>query len=353
MSTKARVVVTDFLTEPLTIERELLGDIAEVVALEAQTAEDLRGKLAEADALLVYHFVQVDRAALDELKRCRLIVRCGAGVDNVDCAYAAELGIPVANVPDYGSEEVADTAIGSLLTLARGTHFLNHQCQRAPQQWSYTLAAPLYRLRGRVLGIIGLGRIGSATAIRAKAIGLDVVYYDPYLPSGYDKALGIRMADSLEELLAQSHIVSLHCPLTSETRHMIDDAALALMPRGSIVINTARGGVVDAMAVLRAIESGHLLGAALDVLEKEPPGDQDPLLVAWRDPQHPAHDRLLLTPHAAFYCEEGLLEMRRKGSENCRRVLQGKPPRNVVNLPAGAQRKASSNSRVNSAARRG
>lgn len=344
MSNQARVVITDLLSEPLTIERELLGDIADVVALGAETTEDTRGKLAEADALLVYHFIQIDRTALDELKRCRLIVRCGAGVDNVDCAYAAQLGIPVANVPDYGSEEVADSAIGSLLTLARGTHFLHHQCQRATGQWSYTMAAPVYRLRGRVLGIIGLGRIGTATAIRAQAVGLDVVFYDPYLPSGYDKALGIRNADSLEELLAQSHIVSLHCPLTRETQHLINDAAIAMMPRGSIVINTSRGGVVDALAVLRALENGHLIGAALDVLEREPPSDQDPLLVAWRDPQHPAHDRLLLTPHAAFYCEEGLLEMRRKGSENCRRVLLGKPPRNVVNLPAQSRLGSNANS---------
>jgi D-3-phosphoglycerate dehydrogenase/C-terminal binding protein len=183
------------------------------------------------------------------------------------------------------------------------------------------------------LGIIGLGRIGTATALRGKALGLDVVFYDPYLPSGYDKALGIRVADSLEELLAQSQIVSLHCPLTEETRNMINDAAIAAMPPGSIVINTARGAVVDAGAVLRGLESGHLLGAALDVLHCEPPPADDPLLVAWRDPQHPAHDRLLLTPHSAFYCEEGLLEMRRKGSENCRRVLEGKAPRNVVNSP--------------------
>jgi D-3-phosphoglycerate dehydrogenase/C-terminal binding protein len=334
LNSQARVVVTDFLTEPLEIEREILGDLADVVALEARTADDLRGRVSDADALLVYHFVQIDRSVLDELKRCRLIVRCGAGVDNVDCAHAAQLGIAVANVPDYGSEEVADTAIGALLTLARGTHFLNQRCRRPGELWSYALAAPLERLRGRVLGIIGLGRIGTAAALRGKALGLDVVFYDPYLPSGHDKALGIRCADSLEELLAQSHIVSLHCPLTDETHHMIDVAAFAAIPSRAIIINTARGGVVDAGAVLRGLENGHLLGAALDVLEREPPSEDDPLLVAWRNPEHPAHDRLLLTPHAAFYCEQGLLEMRRKGSENCRRILLGKAPRNVVNSPA-------------------
>lgn len=328
---KARVLVTDFLQEPLDIEREILGDLAEVIALEARTATELYGRLSDADALLVYHFLQVDRRALDELQHCRLIVRCGAGFDNVDCAHARSLGIPVANVPDYGSEEVADTAIGALLTLARGTHLLNHRCQRQGDPWSYALAAPLHRLRGRVLGIVGLGRIGSAAALRGKSLGMDVVYYDPFIASGYDKALGIRQADSLEDLLQQSHVVSMHCPLTPQTKHMINDQTIARMRPGGIVINTARGGVVDALAILRAIESGHLLGAALDVLEVEPPSADHPVIKAWRDTTHPAHERLILTPHAAFYCEEGLLEMRRKGCENVRRVLEGKPPRNVVN----------------------
>ncbi len=331
---RAKVIVTDFLTEPLDVEREILGQYADVIALEAKVAADLYGKLVDADALLVYHFVQVDRRALEEMQQCKLIVRCGAGFDNVDCPTANRLHIPVANVPDYGSEEVADTAIGALLSIARGTHFLNNRCQRDGQAWTYALAAPLVRLRGRVLGIIGLGRIGSAAALRGKALGMDVVYYDPYIPSGYDKALGIRMADSLEELLAESYAVSAHCPLNDETRHMINDAAIERMQPGSIVINTARGGVVDAMAVLRGLESGRLMGAALDVLEQEPPSVDHPLMRAWRDPQHPAHDRLLLTPHAAFYCEEGLMEMRRKGALNCLRVLQGKPPINVINHPS-------------------
>ena len=328
---KARVLVTDFLEEPLNIEREIFGDLADIEALGARTVQDLYGRLSEADALLVYHFVQVDRRALDELKHCRLIVRCGAGFDNVDGAHARSLGIPLANVPDYGSEEVADTAIGALLTLARGTHLLNHRCQRQGDRWSYALAAPLFRLRGRVLGIVGLGCIGTAAALRGKALGMDVVYYDPYIASGYDKALGIRCAESLDDLLRQSHVVSLHCPLNDETRHLIDDNAIELMKPGGIVVNTARGGVVDPLAILRAIESGHLLGAALDVLEVEPPDPGHPLLKAWRDPTHPAYERLILTPHAAFYCEEGLLEMRRKGCLNVRRVLEGKPPRNVVN----------------------
>jgi D-3-phosphoglycerate dehydrogenase/C-terminal binding protein len=179
---------------------------------------------------------------------------------------------------------------------------------------------------------VGLGRIGTAAALRGKALGMDVVFYDPYKPDGYDKALGIRRAETLEELLRQSLAVSLHCPLTDETYHLIDAQAMALMPVGSYVVNTARGGVLDCAAVPAALASGHLAGAGIDVLEHEPPLPGDPLVAAWRDSQHAAHHRLILNPHLAWYCEDGRREMRRKAAENCRRALLGLPLHNVVNL---------------------
>ncbi|HYF34686.1 MAG TPA: NAD(P)-dependent oxidoreductase, partial [Prosthecobacter sp.] len=185
--------------------------------------------------------------------------------------------------------------------------------------------------RGRTFGCVGMGRIGTAAALRAKALGMEVVYFDPYAPQGRDKSLGIRAVHSLEELLASSQVLSVHCPLSPETQHLIDDAALAQLPRGALLINTARGGVVDVMAVIRALESGQLTGAGIDVLETEPPSPDNPILQAWRDPTHPAHDRLILNPHSAFYTEEGLADMRIKSSENARRVLLGLEPWNVVN----------------------
>jgi D-3-phosphoglycerate dehydrogenase/C-terminal binding protein len=257
-------------------------------------------------------------------------VRCGVGFDNVDHAFARERAIPVANVPDYGTEEVADTAIGMALALARGITLLNSRLRASQGPWSHIQTAPLQRLRGRVFGVVGLGRIGTAAALRAKALGLDVAFYDPYKPDGYDKALGIRRVETLEELLAESHVLSLHCPLSPETRRMVDAAALARMPKGSFLINTARGDIVDTAAVAPAIASGQLAGAAIDVLPEEPPVN-DPLVRAWRDPSHPAHDRVLINPHSAFYSEEGLLDMRVKGAEACRRALLGLPVRTVVN----------------------
>jgi C-terminal binding protein len=184
---------------------------------------------------------------------------------------------------------------------------------------------------GIILGIVGLGRIGTAMANRAKCLGFDVVFFDPYKQDGYDKALGIRRASSIDDLLAQSYVVSLHCPLNDDTYGLINAGTLARMQRGSFLVNTARGSVIDTSALLDAIESGHLAGAALDVLPVEPPEDDDSLILAWRDLTHAAHSRIIINPHAAFYSEQGLLDMRTKGAQACRRALLEQAIPNVVN----------------------
>lgn len=331
MSTRPQVVITDFITGPLDHERRILGDLADITALNAFSEDELVGRIEHADAVMVYHFLGLSARTIERLERCRLIVRCGVGFDNVDREAARKRGITVANVPDYGTEDVADSAIGMMLSLARGIHYLNGRLQRRRGPWTYTQVQPVLRLRGQGFGIVGIGRIGTATALRAKALGMDVAYFDPYAPQGRDKSLGIRSVETLDELLQHAHVISLHCPLTPETKHLINRETVARMRPGSFLVNTARGGVVDVLAVLDAIASGHLRGAAIDVLETEPPPDDHPLIVAWRDPNHPAHDRLILNPHAAFYSEEGLIDMRIKGSQNVRRVLQGLPAYNVVN----------------------
>ena len=337
MSARAKVVITDFASEPLDCERRILGDFADVVALDARDESELAGRIEDADAVMMYHCLSIGEATINALKHCKLIVRCGVGFDNVDRAAARRRGIDVANVPDYGTEDVADTALGMALTLSRGIHFLNSRLRRAQGPWSYTQAAPVPRLRGRTFGILGMGCIGTAAALRAKSFGMNVVFHDPYIADGFEKSLGVRRAETLGELLRESHIVSAHCPLTPETHHLLNRDTIAQMPRGSFLINTARGGVVDVLAALDAITSGHLAGVGIDVLETEPPPEDHPLLQAWRDPQHPAHDRLILNPHAAFYSEEGLMDMRIKGSENCRRALLGQPVRNVVNAAGSSE----------------
>ncbi|WP_437227881.1 C-terminal binding protein [Planctomicrobium sp. SH661] len=326
-----KVVVTDFIKPPMNVEQEILGDLASVIALDAYGEADVQGKVEDADAIMLYHFISLSAQTIRNLKKCKLIVRCGVGYDNVDHRLARELGIPVANVPDYGAEEVADSAIGMMLTLMRGIHYTNSRLQRGAGAWSYEQVVPIHRLRGLTFGVLGLGRIGTAAALRAKALGMRVIFFDPYVPDGRDKAIGIEQVESLDDLLKQSHVLSAHCPRTPETQHIISDEAIAKMRPGSYVVNTARGGVVDAHAVLRAIEGNHLRGAGLDVLETEPPAADDPLISAWRNPDHPAFDRIIINPHSAFYSEEGLNDMRVKGSKNCKRVLLGQAARNVIN----------------------
>ena len=331
MSERPKVVIADFIAGALETERRTLGAIAEVVALDAASEEELVGKIEDATAIMMYHTVSITAKTIQRLERCKLIVRCGVGYDNVDWRTARERGIAVANVPDYGTEEVADSAIGMTLALTRGITYFNSVCRDPKREWLYSEGQPIWRLRGRVFGIVGLGRIGTAAALRAKSLGMDVAFYDPYVPDGRDKAVGVRRVETLDELLAQAHVVSPHCPLSKETYHLIDAGAIAKMQPGSFLVNTSRGGVVDATAIPDAIANGQLAGAGIDVLEQEPPPEDHPLVAAWRNPDHPAYHRVIVNPHSAFYSEEGLTDMRVKGSEACRRALLGMPLRNVVN----------------------
>ncbi len=330
-SPRFKIVISDFIADSLETERKIVGDIADVIALDAHNELDLHGRVEKADAIMLYHNIAIGRSTIERLERCKLIVRCGVGYDNVDYVFARSRGISVANVPDYGTEEVADSAIGMMLALTRGINFYNVRMRETPDPWMYSTAGKLFRLRGRTFGILGLGRIGSATALRAKALGMNTIFYDPYTQDGYDKALGIRRVESLEELLANSFVLSMHCPNTPETNNIIDAKAIQKMQDGSYLINTARGAVVDVRAIPDAIASGKLAGAAIDVLVDEPPAKDNPLLAAWRDPKHPAYTRLIINPHSAFYSEEGLADMRIKGSQACRNALLGNPLRNIIN----------------------
>jgi D-3-phosphoglycerate dehydrogenase/C-terminal binding protein len=323
--------VADFLGDNLDVERSILGDIADVQSLQAADESHFDDVIRSATALMVYHTIRISEKTIQKLENCRLIVRCGVGYDNVDHAFARKVGIPVANVPDYGTEEVADSAIGLMLSMTRGIALLNSRLRSSQGPWSYSQVVPLHRLREQQFSIVGLGRIGTAAAMRAKAFGMRVAYYDPYKPDGFDKALGVRRIETLEELFEQTSVLSMHCPLTDETRGMVNQKSLERLARGAYLVNTARGAVVDTRAIPDAIASGRLAGAGIDVLEQEPPDDADPLLVAWRDPSHPAHNRVIINSHSAFYSEEGLRDMRQKGAEACRRALLGMPLRNVVN----------------------
>jgi D-3-phosphoglycerate dehydrogenase/C-terminal binding protein len=233
------VVITDLMADELAPERETLGPGIRLEALDARREEDLAGRIEDADAVIVYQ-VPVSRCTIERLERCRVIVRGGVGYDNVDGPFARERGIALANVPDYCTEEVADSALGLMLALTRGLSSSNSRLRAAEIPWSYAEAAPLRRLRGRVLGIVGLGRIGTATALRAKALGMDVAYYDPYKPLGFDKALGLRHAETLEELVRQSW--SPEPALSADAGDPEHDRrARAVAPAGGRTSSTLRG----------------------------------------------------------------------------------------------------------------
>jgi D-3-phosphoglycerate dehydrogenase len=319
MSDRPLIVVTDHLAES-GVERPVLESVAAIRLLQTNDETDVARRGSDADVLLVYHDVTLTERCLSALPRCKAVIRCGVGFDNVDLKAAGSRGIVVCNVPDYGTEEVADHALMMLLAAARRL-LVADQAIRAGT-WNVATVFGVPRLRGRTVGIIGCGRIGTAMALRCKALGLRVVFYDPYLPDGVDKALGIERVYRLEELLPQADFVSLHCPLTRETYHILDEKTLAQLPRGTYVINTARGPCVDLAALASALDSGQIAYAGLDVVEREPLDDE----------RIRSHPRILLTPHSAFYSMEGFNEMRTKGALEARRVLRGEPVRNPVNL---------------------
>ncbi len=326
MSDRFTVLIADFLDET-SIESEVLGDIARIVIARAREERELADYLADADAILLFHDISIlGEFSFSRARRCRCVVRAGVGYNNIDVEAASRHGVVVCNVPDYGTEEVADHAIMFLLALARRL-VKSHTARRAGA-WDYRTALGAPRLRGKTFGVIGCGRIGTAAALRAKALGLDVVFYDPYLRQGMDKALGIRRVFQLEELLEQSHFVSLHCYLDESNWHMIGARALACVRPGAVLINTARGGLVDEEALLAALDSGRLAAAGLDVVEHEPLANDRLRL----------HPQVLLTPHTAFYSVEGYTELRTKTAQEARRILLGEPPRNAVNSPAAPAR---------------
>ncbi|HET6619823.1 MAG TPA: C-terminal binding protein [Dongiaceae bacterium] len=252
------------------IERRTAGEGVSWSIHRVRRPQDLpSGALAACDAMVVWHQLAVDRVVIDQMQHCRIIVRAGVGFDHIDLQAAADAGIPVCNTPDYGTSEVADHAIGLMLALRRGIVSYHQALTADPVAGFDHGRAPLVRrVRGTTFGIVGLGRIGIATTIRAKAFGMRVVAYDPYVSHATEIALGVERVDSLPALLQQSDVVSLHCPLTEETRMMMNAEMLRLMKRDAILINTARGAVIDIPALLEALQLGTIAGAGIEAVIK-------------------------------------------------------------------------------------
>jgi D-3-phosphoglycerate dehydrogenase/C-terminal binding protein len=326
-----RVAITDCLAPPATIEDTVLAGLAHVECLQARSVADLKNRLSPFHGLLVYHDVSLPAELIAELDQCRVIVRCGVGYDNIDLAAAGRRGIPVCNVPDYGVDEVADHAIGMMLACTRGFLVAERRLRHTLSPWDRHALPIVQRLTGATLGVVGCGRIGTATALRAKALNMQVLICDPYLPPGTEKALGVTRTD-LRSLLGASDVVSLHTPLTEETRGLLNSEMLALMKPTAFLVNTARGAVVDIGALADALRRHAIAGAAIDVFPSEPPSTDNPLIRLWQEPSDPPIN-LVITPHVAYYSDPALTEMRTRGAEEAARVLRNQPPRCCVNQP--------------------
>jgi D-3-phosphoglycerate dehydrogenase len=280
---------------------------------KSPAADDILAVAREADAVLVT-YAKLPGDLLKQFKRCKVIGRFGLGVDNIDIPAAAALGITVTYVPDYCLREVSDHAMALLLALARKIAFSNRLVQSG--RWEVPPIVPLRRLEGQVLGLVGFGNIPRALAPKAKAFGLEVITHDPYVAPEHLAALGVANT-GFEDLLARSDFISVHAPLLPATRGLIGAAAFAAMKKGAFLINTARGPLVDEAALVAALDSGHLGGAALDVVATEPLASDSPLL---------NRDNVILTPHTAFYSVEALEELQTKCAGDVARVLSGEKP---------------------------
>jgi D-3-phosphoglycerate dehydrogenase len=322
------VVVADHVFPDLETERELLEAAGHELRHDANARrpDEVIRAAAGADAVLL-SYAEMTAEVIEALPDCRIIARYGVGVDTIDVEAASRHGVLVSNVPDYCVDEVSDHTLALALALLRGVNRFDRAVREG--RWAPSDAGPLYRMRGKAFGLVGYGRIARAVGARAGAFGFRILATDAYLT---DVAIREAGADprSLADLLAESDVVSLHLPLTAESRHLIGAEQLARMRPGAVLVNTARGPLVDGAALEAALDASRLAGAALDVLELEPPAAGTTLT---------QRTDVVVTPHAAFYSEESLAELRRKAVEQVVTALAGGTPPYAVNAAALAERR--------------
>jgi len=313
------VAVADTVFPSLDPARQALAALNAEVRLAAEpTPSAILDVARQADGLLVT-YAKITSDIIQELERCQVIGRFGIGVDNVDIAAATEKGIVVTYVPDYCVDEVSDHAMALLLSLARKVTYANQLVQSG--RWEMKAVVPLRRLRGHTLGLVGFGKIPRALAPKAQAFGLKVITSDPYISSEDAASLGVELVE-FEQLLQASDYISIHTPLTPETKNLFNADAFRQMKSDALLINTARGPLVDDQALAQALDDGQLGGAALDVVPEEPLPADSPLL---------GRDNLVLTPHTGFYSEESLLDLQTKAAQDVASVLSGESPKYPIN----------------------
>lgn len=322
-----KVVITDYILNP-DIERSVFGQDVEIVCLNEETEINYSDDIENADGILVWHG-KISAETLKRLKKCKIIVKYGTGYDNVDVNACEEFGIVFCNTPDYGVEEVADSACSFILNFVRQLSYYDSQAKSIVNGWQLHSNLSIRRTSDHKLGIIGFGRMGTAVATRMKSFGMKIAFYDPYVPSGYEKAIGIMRFDTLQELCSFSSIITVHTPLTSETENMIDSSFIECLNDETVLINTARGKIIENLDVIYdGLLSGKLSFVGLDVLPQEPPRQNERLLNAWKDSKNPLAHRIIINPHSAYYSEKAWFEMRYKSAQNIDNVFRGGSPKN-------------------------
>jgi C-terminal binding protein len=331
-----KIFITDYIKNS-EIEQKIIGNKAQVICLNKDDEKDFPDEIKDADGILVWH-TKISEFTIQKLKKCKAVIRYGVGSDNIDRKSLKKYKIPFANTPDYGVDEVADTASAFILNLVRKVGLYDNQTKEKLNEWQDEVINidklnPIKRTSEHKLGIIGLGRIGSALALRMKSFKMKVGFYDPHIPSGYEKVLNIKKFETLEELAEECSIISVNAALNDETYKLINDKFINLLKNNSILINTARGAIIENLdVIMRGLKSNKLAAVGLDVLPKEPPQNSEPLIKAWMNPKDPLYDRIIINPHSAYYSSSSINEMRTKASQNMLYSLTGQRLRNIVNF---------------------
>jgi D-3-phosphoglycerate dehydrogenase len=327
MAAKAKVVLTDYVWESLDVEKKILAGLADLVPMQTKKPEEFLSQAADCDALLNTYAGPITADAMAKMPKCKIIARYGIGVDTIDLEAATRAGIIVTNNPTYCIEEVAEHTMALLLDSARKIAFYDRLVRAGT--WAVPPGKPLFRLVGRTLGLVGFGNIARQVAVRAAAFGMRVLYADPYVKEGQFPEPGKKV--ELPELFKESDFISVHPPLTPQTRGMINDDAFARMKPGAILINCARGPVVDTAALVRALDAKKIAGCALDTTDPEPLPDPHPLR---------GRDNVIINPHVAWYSEAAMVGLQAGAPGEVRRVLTGEWPINVVNRAVKGKNRA-------------
>jgi D-3-phosphoglycerate dehydrogenase len=324
------VGITDHMFGSPDLEAALLGDDVEIDFFDTTDEALFRPeRLARLDALMVWG-ARLGPESIAHLARCKGVVRFGVGYEKIDLSALAQAGIPFANNPDYGTEEVADHALAMILSLHRRLWEYDVRARGHTCGWQVHSLKPLARSNRATVGVIGVGRIGTAVVNRLRPFGFRTLGYDPGQPRGHEKAIGYERMDRIDDVFAQADIVTLHCPANAETRGIMDAGGLSRLKPGAILVNTARGELLEDFDALEAsLRTGHLAAAAIDTLAHEPPRDH-PLLTAWRNRDEWLDGRLVITPHNAFYSDHAAIEMRVNAAQTVRTLLYDGRLRNRI-----------------------